>query len=50
MVIDFEPQYPIIPDFENEYFEDEYEPDPDEAYEQERDNQFWYDMAEAEDG
>lgn len=41
MVIDFEPQYPIIPDFE-----DDYEPDPDEAYEQERDNQFWYDMME----
>ena len=44
-MIDFEPQYPIIPDFE-----DEYEPDPDEEYERERDNQFWYDMAEAEDG
>ena len=29
----FEPQYPIIPDFE-----DGYEPDPDEAYERNRDD------------
>lgn len=29
----FEPQYPIIPEFEEEY-----EPDPDEAYERNRDD------------
>jgi len=37
----FEPQYPIIPEFEEEY-----EPDPDEAFDRERDDQFYYDMME----